>query len=58
MAMFYISGLTLDHILFMLKKTKIESKTRYKITFTPGLCLLSNSGSAAQLRKVVTSFAI
>ena len=58
MVMFYTSGLTRDHIFFILKKTKIDNKTKYKITLTPVLCLLSSSGSAAQLKKVVTSFAI
>ena len=32
MEMFYTSGLTLDHIFFILKKTKIDSKTKYNIT--------------------------
>ena len=58
MVMFYTSGLTRDHIFFILKKTKIDNRTKYKITLTPVLCLISNSVSAAQLRKVVTSLAI
>ena len=58
MEMFYSSELTLDQILFILKKTSIDNKTRYKITLTPVICLVSNSGSAAHAKKVVTSIAI